>query len=73
MFFSLVPAGTIIIAKIGHHDIRVARGWVPAEAVPEADESTQPALMRPTEDVCEVTGWRHRVSPCRSASYASPW
>ena len=22
--------------------------------------------------MCEVTGWRHRVSPCRSAYYASP-
>ena len=23
--------------------------------------------------ICEVTGPRHRVSPCRSAYYASPW
>ena len=23
--------------------------------------------------LCEVTGRRHRVSPCRSACYASPW
>ena len=23
--------------------------------------------------ICEVTGRRHRVSPCRSAYYASPW
>ena len=23
--------------------------------------------------ICEVTGRRHRVSPCRSAYFASPW
>ena len=24
-------------------------------------------------DICKVTGRRHRVSPCRSAYFASPW
>ena len=30
-------------------------------------------VHKPNDAICEVTGRRHRVSPCRSAYYASPW
>ena len=33
-----------------------------------------PVFLRPADDpICEVTSRRHRVSPCTSAYYASPW
>ena len=30
-------------------------------------------VHNPNDAICEVTGQRHRVSPSRSACYASPW
>ena len=31
------------------------------------------ALSPAVDAICKVTGRRHRVSPCRSAYFASPW
>ena len=47
----------------------VPRVWV-------SDAATQfknAILTRLREALCKVTGRRHRVSPCRSAYFASPW
>ena len=30
-------------------------------------------VHKPNDAMCEVTGRRHRVSPCRSAYFARPW
>ena len=38
------------------------------------DSNSRPTTHGPAVDaICEVTGRRHRVSPCRSAYFASPW
>ena len=37
-------------------------------------EGSRVFFCRPADDaIYEVTGWKHRASPCRSAYYASPW
>ena len=32
-----------------------------------------PTQTKPYNTYCKETGLRHRVSPCRSAYFASPW